>query len=157
MWLWSAGAFSVMLVLAACSSTGAAGTATSAGKATSASTSSSTVRSGVPTPTLYAPDPALREAQSPDPHFDYGFVVQITAQGFHPQWLVSGCCKPVTWENMTSSTASVVFDHQLVNSGPIPPGGKFVWTPPNVESVTYHAESDPAKTGALQVNQMFES
>jgi hypothetical protein len=100
---------------------------------------------------------APREAVSPDPNFDYGFVVQITDRGFHPQWLVSACCKAVTWKNLTGSPASVVFDHQLVNSGPIPPGGTFVFTPHNVQSIAYHSAGDPAMIGVLQVNQTFES
>jgi hypothetical protein len=103
------------------------------------------------------PRDAPREAASPDPNFDYGFVVQITPSGFHPQWLVSGCCKPVTWRNLTGSPASVVFDHQLVDSGPIPPGGTFVFTPHNVQSIAYHSATSPSMIGVLQVNQTFES
>jgi hypothetical protein len=103
------------------------------------------------------PRAAPREAVSPDPNFDYGFVVQITPGGFHPQWLVSACCLPVTWKNLTDSTASVVFDHQLVNSGPIPPGGTFVFTPHNVQSIAYHSANDTSTIGVLQVNQTFES
>ena len=106
--------------------------------------------------TTYQPADAPREAASPDPNFDYGFVVQITADGFHPRQLVSGCCKPVTWQNLTSKTESVVFDHQFVNSGPIAPGGSFVYTPQHPVSITYHSALDPSLTGALQVNQEFD-
>jgi len=100
---------------------------------------------------------APREATSPDPNFDYGFVVHITPTGFRPQWLVSGCCKAVTWKNMTGSPAQVVFDHQQVDSGPIPPGGTFVFTPHNMQSIAYHSASNPSMIGVLQVNQTFES
>lgn len=103
------------------------------------------------------PRDAPREAASPDPNFDFGYVVQITARGFHPQWLVSGCCRAVTWKNLTGAPVSVVFDHQLVDSGPIPPGGSFTFTPHNVQSIAYHAGGNPSMIGVLQVNQMFES
>src|SRR5437899_2311033 len=66
-----------------------------------------------------------REATNPDPSFDFGFTIRITAQGFHPQWLVSLCCDAVTWINDTQAPVRVVFDHQLVRSGPIAPGGSF--------------------------------
>ena len=56
---------------------------------------------------------------------------------------------------MTARTLSVVFDHQKVDSGRIPPGGTFVFTPPNPESITYHA--GPDLPGVLQVQQAFES
>src|SRR5215510_7462356 len=52
---------------------------------------------------------------TPDPNFDFGFTIRITDQGFHPQWLVSLCCKPVTWINDTNGPVKVVFDHQLVH------------------------------------------
>ena len=100
---------------------------------------------------------AEREARSPDPSFDFGFTIQITRDGFHPAWLVASCCQAITWKNLTQEPVSVAFDHQAVKSGPIPPGGTFVFTPQHVESITYHAEGQPAMKGALQVNQTFES
>jgi hypothetical protein len=108
-------------------------------------------------PTPDEPAAALREAANPDPNFDFGFVVQITPKGFHPQWLVSACCKAVTWKNLTGETVSVLFDHQLVDSGPIAPGATFVFTPHNVQSIAYHAGNNAAMIGVLQVNQTFES
>ena len=125
----------------------------SAGPPAPSSSATSWTSSGIVT---YEPADNPREAASPDPAFDYGFFVQITSDGFHPKTLVSGCCKAVTWKNLTSRPESVVFDHQLVNSGTIPPGGSWVWTPQNPQSITYHSSLD-AFTGALQVNQMFDS
>lgn len=98
-----------------------------------------------------------REAISPDPYFDFGFMVQITPQGFHPQQLVSPCCQAITWRNLTSAPIAIVFDALQVDSGPIPPGGTFVFTPKNVESIAYHARDNPAMAGAVQVNQNSES
>ena len=97
-----------------------------------------------------------REAVSPDPSFDYGFKVQITPGGFRPSWLVAGCCEPITWRNLTTETVSVVFDHLQVNSGPIPPGGTYVFTPKNAQSITYHSGVNPAMHAVVQVNQKFE-
>lgn len=106
-----------------------------------------------PEPASLQPDPALREAQSPGPDFDYGYVVDITPTGLRPKTLLSGCCKPVTWKNLTGQTVSIVFDHQLVDSGPIAAGSAWVFTPHNAESVLYHTGQGPPLQGALQVQQ----
>ena len=97
-----------------------------------------------------------REAVSPDPAFDLGFTVHVTDRGFQPQWLVAPCCKAITWKNLTGHAVQVVFDHQPVDSGPIPPGGTFAFTPPNVESIAYHEGGNPDVAGVLQVNQTQE-
>jgi len=96
------------------------------------------------------------EAASPDPNFDYGHTILITDNGFEPHWLVSLCCAAITWKNMTQSAVSVRFDHQLVASGAIAPGGTFSWKPHNVQSVTYHAVEHPSWRGNIQVNQSVE-
>ena len=130
--------------------------------ATTPSPSATTAPSRTPAATLvpngsFVPDPALREAQSPDPSYDYGYVVQVTPQGFHPAELLSGCCLPVTWRNLTSETVSIVFDHQYVSSPPIPPGGTWAWTPPHIESITYHAGSGLNAGGVVQVQQTTDT
>jgi len=118
----------------------------------------------LPTPTPHvarSADPAAlatREAVKPDPYWDYGQTVQITAQGFLPADLVSTCCLPLVFKNLTSAPVTVSFDHQLVTLGPIPPGGTASYAPPNIESVVYHAVEHPEWThGKIQVNQTFES
>lgn len=99
-----------------------------------------------------------REAARPDPFWDYGQTVQITDEGFKPADLVSVCCKPVFFKNLTSAPVTIAFDHQLVNSGAIQPAASFSWTPPNMESVVYHALEHPDwARGKIQVNQTFES
>lgn len=108
-----------------------------------------------PTPPFTAAE--AREAASPDPNFDYGFVVQLTPDGFHPRWLVAVCCRPILWKNTTSAAVTVVFDHLGVSSGPIAPGGTWAFTPNNVQSITYRSEADASVHGVLQVNQPFES
>jgi len=92
-------------------------------------------------------------SRSPDPNFDSGQTVFITAYGFRPKWLVSIWKLPVVWVNQTNKAQTVIFDHQLVRSGPIPPGGTFRWTSPNVESVTYHSGTMAGVHGAIQVSQ----
>ncbi len=98
-----------------------------------------------------------REAASPDPYFDLGFTVHIRTAGFLPHQLVSPCCQPITWRNETGAPVIVAFDHLVVTSTPIPPGGTFVFTPKNVESITYHAAENPTMRGAVQVNPSTES
>lgn len=124
---------------------------------------------GLPPETAASPTPHVarsydvqandaREASKPDPNWDYGQTVQITVQGFMPANLVSTCCQPVVFKNLTSTPVTVAFDHQLVNSGAIQPGANFTWVPPNVESVVFHAVEHPDwGHGKIQVNQTFES
>lgn len=110
-------------------------------------------------PAAIPPEPdceTRREAVDPDPAFDYGFVVQITPTGFHPQQLVAACCAPIVWINLTNRPLSVVFDVEQGNSGLIPPGGQWRWTPPNTEAVAYHCGTLPAMSGGVQVNQTSE-
>jgi hypothetical protein len=113
-------------------------------------------------PVVHSPTPKplsgpSREAISPDPNFDYGYTVHITTQGFLPHWLVATCCQAITWQNLTGGTASVVFDHLGVASGPIPAGGSFTFTPKNVESIAYHSGLDTSVRAVVQVNQNVES
>jgi phosphate transport system permease protein len=54
-------------------------------------------------------------------------------------------------------TVTVIFDHVAGGSGPIPPGGTWEFTPPHVESISYHLGASTAVTGILQVQQNFES
>ncbi|MBO0836879.1 MAG: hypothetical protein J2P28_15420 [Actinobacteria bacterium] len=117
--------------------------------------SSPSAQRPAPTPSNAISGALARESAKPDPNFDMGFSVQITDQGFHPYVLVAPCCKPITWTNLTQSPVSVVFTG--VDSGPIPPGGKYTFKPPNVESIAYHEGQNPAVEGRIQVNQTQDS
>lgn len=113
-----------------------------------------------PVPTMRPLDgPALlaREAASPDPNFDYGLTIQITPAGARPAQLVSPCCNPITFKNLTPSPVIVILDNRTEKSGSVPPGGAFVWTPKNVQSLHYHLDGQPEIRGAIQVNQTFDS
>jgi len=120
----------------------------------------STMGSATPT-ARHATAPPLtseisREATDPDPNFDYGYTVQITAGGYHPHWLVAACCQAITWRNMTRTNVEVIFSALLVTSGPIAPGGTWTYTPNNDESIAYQTKNDPAMAGIVQVNQTSE-
>jgi hypothetical protein len=115
-------------------------------------------------PTTHTPAPTasasvsgvVREATNPDPNFDYGFTVQIDAGAVRPHWLVAACCQAITWVNRAGTPVTVVFDHLAVNSGPIPPGGSYGYTPKNVESIAYHVTGATSITGVVQVNPTIE-
>ena len=91
----------------------------------------------------------MREATKPDPVYDYGVVVQITLSGFQPATLITPCCEPVIWENLTNIPQTVTFVAFLVNSGPIAPGASWVYTPKTAVSIAYHA-ADPSIHGVVQ-------
>jgi hypothetical protein len=156
-----------LLVLSACGSGAAAPTATpKVSGPTSPSASAAPTATPIPsapidgltsvTPAAIPVEPSGEpsvEAQSPDPAFDYGFVIDITPAGFHPNILVSACCKAVTWINLTDKPNKILFTVELTQSPLIPPGESWTWTPPNGESVTYQSVPFPLMTGAVQVNQ----
>jgi hypothetical protein len=99
-----------------------------------------------------------REAKSPDPAFDFGVVVQITPKGFHPQTLVSPCCSPVIWVNLTDRPQTIAFLTLLPpTSSSIPSGGSFLLTPHNAGSFAYHEAGSPTLTGVVQVTSTNES
>jgi hypothetical protein len=97
-------------------------------------------------------DDDAREAISPNPAFDQGHTVHLTAAGVLPQSLVLFCCdRPVTFKNETSGTVSIVLDISKVSSGPIAPGATWQWTPPNPESITFHYGEAPTTRGHIQI------
>ena len=122
------------------------------------------VSTPLPTPPLAAPTPRATsstgypaEQTHPDPNYDTGFWIQITTTGFKPAWLVAPCCQAITWKNFTNLPVTVVFDHVLGGSQtPIPPGGTYIFTPLNVESITYHSGTNPSLNGRISVNQLAE-
>ena len=124
------------LTASGCGSSGSSSTAGSTHHAPPAS--GSTTTSSTATSTI-------------DPNFDMGQTVQITTKGLRPKWLVSLLDQPVTWQNLTGHALRVVFDHQAVESGLVPPGGSFKYTPKTPISMTYHVTTQPLLHGALQV------
>jgi hypothetical protein len=91
---------------------------------------------------------------SVDPNFDSGQDVFITGRGFRPAWLVASTGLPITWHNVSGSIQSVHFDNQGTDgadSGPIEPGGVFVYTPNAPLSIVYHSEFGRGAIGRVQV------
>lgn len=153
-----------LLVMSACAATHAAPTATpSRATAQAATGPTATPIPSAPidglTPVTAAAVPTepsgepTHEAAKPDPAFDYGFVIDITPAGFHPNILVSACCNAVTWINLTDKPNRVLFTVELTESPVIPSGGSWTWIPPNGEAVAYQSVPYPTMTGAIQVNQ----
>jgi hypothetical protein len=140
-----------LLVLSACGSGSDPATPTTA-----------PTRLPTPTPAPHTPQPTSstgfpREQAHPDPNYDEGFWIQITATGFKPAWLVAPCCQAITWKNLTNMPVTVVFDHVAGGSQmPIPPGGTYIFTPSSVVSITYHSGTNPAFKGRISVNQLAE-
>jgi hypothetical protein len=102
-------------------------------------------------PPVSTQDPSAREAATAAPAADFGHTVHVTSAGIQPQSLISSCCAPVVFKNETGAPVSIVFFVGNRDSGPIPPGASWSWTPPNPESVGYHLGGDTTKTGHLQI------
>ena len=70
-----------------------------------------------------------------------GQQIIISVGGFLPKRLYATPSDLVVWTNLTNQPQQVVFDHFAVHSGVIPPGGKFSWSSPSSESISYHSVS----------------
>lgn len=95
--------------------------------------------------------PSPSPVVSVDPNFDSGLNVFITPAGFHPHWLVAPFHGTITWHNDTARSQVIVFDHEKVRSGVIPPGGTFRFTPSVPISITYHSGLGRERHGVIQV------
>jgi hypothetical protein len=128
-----AGITALVVVTAACGSSGGAKAAT-----TQVSTTPTTVH-------------------KTNPYYDSGSTVTITATGFRPKELIALVKVPLTFVNDTPGVEQVQFEHsrgpdgQLIRSAPIAPGGKWTYTPQNWESATYHSIERPALRGQIQI------
>ena len=98
------------------------------------------------------PQQFLREASHPDPHFDYGVVVQITLTGFQPAEMVAPCCpQTLIWQNLTNAAQVLDFDSLGFKSAVIRPGGSYTYTPTVGVSLHYHSQQDPSQTGVVDL------
>lgn len=139
------------LLLAGCGSAAPQSTAVTSAPPSAAPTQA------LSTPHVYTTPPQYeQEAVKPDPNFDMGYAVHITAQGFQPNILVSPCCQAISFRNLSGKPADIVFDVSGLDSGVIAPGATWTWSPQNVESVAYHSKSDANVAGGIQVNQVNE-
>jgi hypothetical protein len=141
------------IVLSACGgSAGASGTTRPAEVRSSSTTSAG---SGPTTSTTFpygnshvvpaSTKPTLVPKEGPEaPVSQYigaGQQVLIEPDGFWPQTLYTNMAVAVVWTNETKVPQKVVLDHIPVESGEIPPGGQFVWSPHFGGSYTYHSVS----------------
>ncbi len=62
------------------------------------------------------------------PGLDAGQNVIITPKGFAPEALEANVDFPVVFTNLSGKKQRVIFEHEPVDSGTIPPGGTFTWT-----------------------------
>jgi len=113
------------------------------------STAGGAAVAGSPRPSVAPTSPS--PVASVDPNFDSGQNIFITPAGFHPHWLVAPLHGAITWHNETNRSQVIVFDHQQVKSGVIPPGGTFTYTPAVPISIAYHSALGHERHGVIQV------
>ncbi|HTU37573.1 MAG TPA: hypothetical protein VMF35_06115 [Acidimicrobiales bacterium] len=95
---------------------------------------------GAADPTTTLPN---EQGQTIQPGLNPGQNIIIKAGRVFPQELQSSGGTPVVWYNLTKSPQRIIFDDfkfYPVDSGTIPPGGTFTWTPPNGGPVSYTLE-----------------
>jgi hypothetical protein len=102
--------------------------------------------------------PLARPTDRPvNPDFDYGQEVEITAGGFVPRELIAAVDFPVTWKNSSGHTQAIHFDNNGgIDSGPIPSGGAWSYTPHVTVSIVYHSTVDSDLHGGVQVQPLTE-
>jgi hypothetical protein len=106
-----------------------------------------TVGPSDPTTTLPSEDGRLIQ-----PVVSPGQNIVILKQGCFPHELQASVTAPIVWYNLSKEPQRVVFQHFPVDSGTIPPGGTFTWTPGGAVIVNYRL--DPSgKICKLAVNQ----
>jgi hypothetical protein len=95
---------------------------------------------GASDPTTTLPN---ERGQAIQPGLNPGQNIIIKSGRVFPETLESSGGTPVVWYNLTKTAQRVVFNNQRfypVDSGTIPPGGTFTWTPPSGGGVTYTLE-----------------
>jgi hypothetical protein len=93
---------------------------------------------GDPTTTL-----PNERGQTIQPGLNPGQNIIIKGGRVLPQTLEASMSAPVVWYNLSSSPQRILFDNytnDAVDSGTIPPGGTFSWTPPSGGPFNYQLE-----------------
>lgn len=81
--------------------------------------------------------------QTIEPGLNPGQNVIIKNGKVMPQTLEASISAPVVWYNLSASPQRIIFDNyknNSVDSGTIPPGGTFTWTPPSGGPFNYQLE-----------------
>ncbi len=108
---------------------------------------SGTVGPSDPTTTLPSED-----GRPIQPVVSPGQNIVLLKQGCFPQELQASVTAPIVWYNLSKEPQRVVFEHFPVDSGTIPPGGTFTWTPGGAVILNYELEPS-GKICKLAVNQ----
>jgi hypothetical protein len=91
-------------------------------------------------PTTTVPN---ERGQTIEPGLSPGQNIIIDNGRVYPQTLYSNISSPVVWYNLSKSPQRIVFNdykYYPVDSGTIPPGGTFSWTPPAASPFSYTLE-----------------
>lgn len=95
---------------------------------------------GAADPTTTVPN---ERGQTIQPVLSPGQNIIIEGGRVLPQDLQASISAPIVWYNLSSSPQRIIFDDYKdypVDSGTIPPGGTFTWTPPAGGPVSYTLE-----------------
>jgi plastocyanin len=78
--------------------------------------------------------------------------VRIRDFAYRPRYITGVAGDTVGWRNVGAVDHTVTSDAGLFDSGPIPPGGTFLWTPPGAGMWTYRCTIHPTMRGAIAFN-----
>jgi hypothetical protein len=95
---------------------------------------------GAADPTTTLPN---ERGQTIQPGLNPGQNIIIKGGKVLPQTLEASISAPVVWYNLSSTPQRIIFDNyknDSVDSGTIPPGGTFTWTPPSGGPFNYQLE-----------------
>jgi hypothetical protein len=92
--------------------------------------------------------PVCPQANAPS----VGRCVLITNRGFQPHFLLAPAAD-IAFKNVSDHTQSVHFDNyeRPVDSGPIKPGGEWIFHNRYPISIVYHSTYNPAFKGTLEI------
>jgi len=95
---------------------------------------------GAPDPTTTYPS---EQGQTIEPGVNPGQNIIIKAGRVFPQTLEASVDAPIVWYNLSGSPQRIIFDNGKyfpADSGTIPPGATFIWTPPDSALFSYTLE-----------------
>ena len=95
---------------------------------------------GAADPTTTLPN---EQGQTIRPAVNPGQNIIIKDGRVFPQTLEASISAPIVWYNLTAKPQRIVFDnykYNSVDSGTIPPGATFTWTPPAANPLLYTLE-----------------
>lgn len=97
------------------------------------------------TAALAAPAAMPMSAQLPEQQ------VVIPSRSYDPPLLISVTGQTITWRNLDSTTHTVTADDGSFDSGQIPPGAEYSWTPAHAGKYAYHCSIHHFMHGEIDV------